>query len=239
LFLRMDPANPDRKENEMKITEADLHKKVLIKVDIKDRKTMGCFGEIQSIVRDGEYAVINVYKQNKNLACGTILVSMDEIELIDEEEFQPDYFTGLPHDVSRAKKYIGMSMEFSDDGIRWGKGLLERAGEREPGSNFTQYKYKRDGIGYFMYCRTCKETFKPETWYIKFGPGRIPAPATEEPAYGDTYYTIDFSEDDFYAEYGWDNYESDKKLFKNGIWLKEEHIQEVVGVIRGIMGREE
>ena len=88
-------------------------------------------------------------------------------------------------------------------------------------------------------CRK-KRGIKPENRYIQFGPGQIPAPETEKPNIGGEYFCLESKDrkENGYTNYTWDHDQYDTAAFKNGIWLKEEHIQEVVAVIRGIMGGE-
>jgi len=153
-----------------------------------------------------------------------------------KKEFQPEYFTGLPQDVKRAKKYIGKVMEFSAEGDNWYIGIFESVDKELPRIP-AKYRKKNSGIWYFI--RTCPETFKPETRYIKFGPGQIPAPETVEPENGTKYFYLSSSEEEGYGWDVWRDSSWDNFTFKNGIYLKEEHVKEAVSVIRGIMGRAE
>ena len=149
------------------------------------------------------------------------------------KDFKPEYFTGLPRDVKRAKKYVGASMEFSNDCKEWTPGTLDAV------RNSNTQKYCRKYSGAYEYMRTCLETFEPKTKYIIFNAGRIPAPEDVEPERGTRYFHLTAWDEEGYTESTWAGIISDKIVFKNGIYLKEEHIQEVVSVIRGIMGRAE
>ena len=151
-------------------------------------------------------------------------------------EFCPEYFTGLPQDVERAKKYIGCKMEFSDNGREWFATTLEGISTIDARNPYRTDRKDYDSE-WFMFCRTCPETFKPETRYIQFGPGQIHAPETEEPEKGTFYFYINTLYKDGYRKTIWCNDNVDKSAFKNGLYLEEEHAKEAVSVIRGIMGR--
>ena len=152
------------------------------------------------------------------------------------EIFHPEYFTGLPQDVERAKKYIGCKMEFSDNGREWFATTLEGISTIDARNPYRTDRKDYDSE-WFMFCRTCPKTFKSEPKYIKFGPGQIPAPETEEPERGTVYFTIDYTANDEYNSYKWASDTFDNRCFERGIYLKESRIQEAVSVIRGIMGR--
>lgn len=164
------------------------------------------------------------------------MINKNGLEICEDkgEEFQPEYFTGLPQDRKRAKNYIGKMMEFSDDGERWAEGILESVGSRAPGESLPQHKYKRENVGWYIYCRTCAKT---KTQYIEFGPGKIPAPADVEPKIDTMYYFLDIISERSYRKETWMGTKLDKLRFIFGIWLKKEHVREAVSVIRGIMGR--
>ena len=154
-----------------------------------------------------------------------------------EKDFQPEEFSGLPSHVEKAKKYVGKTMEFSKDAKDWVLGELKDIDVSDP-----RYPYRNtfaDGFEWFMFCRTCPETFKPETCYIQFGPGQIPAPEDVEPEDGTEYFYLMSLYGKGYGKNRWDGGAVDGDAFKNGIYLKESHIQEAVSVIRGIMGRAE
>jgi hypothetical protein len=160
-----------------------------------------------------------------------------------EKEFQPEYFSGLPHDVERAKKFIGHTVQVSDDGIDWYIRVLMAIDRNDPINSYgvkSSEELKKHEPDWFTFMRTCPDTFESQTRYIKFGPGQIPAPETEEPKNGALYY---YACSDVEDGYWFDRWQNDRQIhtlrFKNGIYLKEEHAKEAVDVIRGIMGRDE
>jgi hypothetical protein len=69
--------------------------------------------------------------------------------------------------------------------------------------------------------------------------GKKPFRLPEEPEDGTRYFYLNSMYGKGYKYSKWNEFNDDKSALKNGIYLKEEHAQEAVAVIRGIMGRED
>jgi hypothetical protein len=104
-----------------------------------------------------------------------------------EIPFRPEYFSGL--NWQEAERFVGKIMEFSDNAVYWdSKAILW-----ELSQGAARRFRSKDGI-YFVYCRTCPDTFVDSHPTIRITVnGRdfdLPRPETEAPRDGTKYWAV-------------------------------------------------
>ena len=146
--------------------------------------------------------------------------------------FVPEYYSGLNY--REAEHLIGKTVECTNHPLSgWFVGTLKDVSRNDVISHFD---VTSDGVvAYFVYIRTCEETFKHPT--INIGGVELPKPETEEPEKG-TKYWLNPDCIDMY----WCGYYHDRAFLKAGrVHLTEERAKawsdwwqaEVIDKIKG------
>jgi hypothetical protein len=128
-------------------------------------------------------------------------------------EFQPEYFSGL--NWLEAEKYVGKVMEFSNDALYWDSKDILWELSQGAASRFRS----KDGI-YFVYCRTCPETFQDPHPTIKITVNGkdydLPKPEAEAPGTGTKYWICNFILNEIRGS-RWGGDDADRRRLLNGI----------------------
>ena len=121
--------------------------------------------------------------------------------------FVPEYYSGLNY--REAKHLIGKTVEYTNNADSgWYVGTLKQVSKNEVIAHFGVLS--DGGFDFFVYIRTCEETFKHQT--INIGGVELPKPETVAPTHGTVYWMFGFGAP-VTAQSG--------SLYDMGVWPKD------------------